>query len=211
MAKDIDITVSDAIWKLKREFNHFTNGQVSLAVARALNHTIAKAKTAAGRDVRSVYKVKLKNINKALKVVKATRSTQTAMIKVSVRPLPIYAFGARQNKKGVSVNVMGQRKTIRSAFIASGRRGGSGTGQGVADLGTSGHKGVFVRGRYSGTSLTYRTKRINKKGPDTPIEEVMTSSVFGMMVNKNVSKAVADKIESSFSVRLLHEFKRIAK
>lgn len=209
MAKDIDINVSSAIYKLRREFSSLTQGQANLAIARALNHTIAKARTASGKEIRGTYKIKLSNVNKALKVAKASRTKQTASISVSIKPLPAYAFGARQNKRGVSINVMGQRKTIRSAFIAQGRRGGAGTNEGVATLGTSGHKGVFVRGKYKGTDLTYRTKRIVKKGPDLPIEEVYTSSVFGMITNNKVKAKVAEVIEQSFATRLWHEMNRM--
>lgn len=209
MAKDIEINVQDAIRQLRREFANLRGSQFNLAIARAINHTIAKAKTAAGRDVRTIYKVKVSTVKKSLVLSKATRVNQTGYIKVYASPLPAIAFGARQNKRGVSINVMGKRKTIRSAFIAQGRRGGAGTSAGVAALGTSGHKGVFVRGAYKGTDLTYRTKRLRKKGPDLPIEEVMTTSVFGMMVNQEVQQATADKINRSFPARLLHELQRL--
>jgi hypothetical protein len=195
MAKDIEINVQSAIYKLKQEFRHLTGSMFNLAVARAINHSIAKAKTSASRDVRTEYKVKAKDLKNKMALVKATRTTQTGMIKVSAKPMPVFPFGARQNKRGVSVNITGQRKTIKSAFIAT------------MD---SGHRGVFVRGRYQGTELQYRTKRINKKGPDLPIEEIMTASPFSMMTNAKVQSAVASKLETDFPARLLHELRRLS-
>lgn len=195
MANEIDIDVSQAVSDLRRQFSNLSTYKTNLAIARALNHTIAKGKTAARKEVRGQYKVKIGEINRSLKVVKATAATQTAYIKVSARPLRIIAFGARQTKKGVTVNVMGKRKLIKSAFIANMK---------------SGHRGVFVRGRYQGTELTYRTKRINKKGPDLPIEEVNTASVFSMITNKTVQNKVAETLNTSFAARLLHEMQRLA-
>jgi hypothetical protein len=194
MAKDIDINVSDAIYKLRREFRDLATSQFNLAVARAINHTIAKAKTAASKDIRGQYKVKAKDLSGKLAISKATRVTQTGMIRVSAKPLPIVAFGARQTRKGVSVNITGKRKVIKSAFIATMK---------------SGHKGVFVRGAYKGSELTYRTKRIKKKGADLPIEEVHTASPYSMMIHESVQEATATNINTSFPARLLHELKRM--
>jgi hypothetical protein len=194
MAKDIEINVQDAIWKLKREFQHLKGSQFNLAVARAINHTIAKAKTGASRDIRGEYKVKAKDLSGKLAISKATRVSQTGMIRVSAKPLPIVSFGARQTRKGVSVKITGKRKVIKSAFIATMK---------------SGHKGVFVRGAYKGTELSYRTKRINKKGPDLPIEEVHTASPYSMMIHERVQQQTADKINTSFPARLLHELQRM--
>lgn len=194
MAKDIEINVQDAIWKLRREFANLRGSQFNLAIARAINHTIAKAKTAASKDIRTQYKVKARDLSGKLALSKATRVSQTGMIRVSAKPLPVMAFSARQNKKGVSVNITGKRKLIRSAFIATMK---------------SGHKGVYVRGAYKGSELTYRTKRINKKGPDLPIEEVHTASPYSMMIHEKVQESTAEKINSSFPARLLHELGRL--
>lgn len=209
MAQDIEVDVRSAIYDLRRQFKHLADSSVNLAIARAINHTLAKAKTSASKDVRTRYKVKASDIKKTMVTTKANRSTQTGYIRVSASPLPIFSFGARQTKKGVTVNVIGKRKLIKSAFIAMGRRGGRGTSMGVGELGSSGHKGVFVRGAYKGTDLTYRTKRMRKAGPDLPIEEVMTASPYSMITHASVQQKVAEKIESSFATRLLHELKRM--
>ena len=201
MANDINIDVSQAIRDLEKQFEHLKGARgtsyskLNQGIARALNRTIAMAQTQANKSVRSTYKVKAKDIRKTMVISKAKQNNLTSTIKVSARPLPIYAFGARQTKKGVSINITGKRKLIKSAFIATMK---------------SGHTGVYGRGRYVGTEFQYRTKRVNKRGPDTPIEEFYTASPFSMVTNAAVSRAVADKINQNFTNRLAHELSRMS-
>lgn len=75
------------------------------------------------------------------------------------KPLPLIAFGARQTKTGVSVEVTkGSRRILRHAFIAT-----------MA----SGHKGVFMR--EGPKRIASKGRYVGKKRQ--PIHEAFTASV----------------------------------
>lgn len=191
MAKpDFEIDIKSAVNDLRKEFSEFRPYKFNRAVARAINHTVAKSRTKTSRDIRSLYKVKSKELKQALSTPKATAISLSGALKAIGRPLPIFAFGARQTKKGVTANIMGARKLIRGAFIATM---------------TNGHKGVFARGKYNGYSFAFRDKRVKKTGNDTPINELTTSSVPKMMENTTILNEVIKGMETQFTPRLAHE------
>jgi hypothetical protein len=198
MEENFYIDIKPAIDAIRREFydvsNPNSNSKINLAIARAINHTLAKAKTAASREIRQEYNVKAKELKAGLSINKASRTFTEGMLIATGRPLPLIAFGARQTKKGVTVDVMGQRKLIRKAFIAT------------MD---SGHTGVFGRGKYNGYQFDFRDKRVNKKGNDLAINELTTSSVPKMMQNNTVLKNLTVMFERDFSARLQHEASRL--
>jgi len=189
---DIRIDIEPVIKKLRSEFSELSGSRFNLAVARAINHSVAKAKTGASRDIRGQYNVKAKDLKSALALFKASRAKLEGMLIATGRPLPIMAFRARQTKKGVTVDVMGQRKLIRGAFIAT-----------MA----SGHTGVFARGKYSGYTFDFRGKRVKKQGNDLVINELTTSSVPKMMQNNAVLDNLQRGLEQDFPSRLEHELK----
>jgi hypothetical protein len=209
---DFYIDINPAIDQIRREFydvsNPRSNAKINLAIARAINHTLAKAKTAASREIRQEYNVKAKELKAGLSINKTSRTFTEGMLIATGRPLPLIAFGARQNftyvrgahgsRKlkggGVSVDVMGQRKIIKGAFIAT------------MD---SGHTGVFARGKYSGNGFDFREKRLVKKGNDLAINELTTSSVPKMMQNNAVIKNLTLLLERDFPARLQHEASRL--
>lgn len=206
MANDIDINVQGAISKLRGEFIEMTGANFRTAVARAINHSIAKARTQSTKAIRARYKVKSSDIKSRMHLKRAQKANLTATISLSMRPLPVHAFGARQTKKGVSVNVTGKRRVIRGAFIAK-----------MA----SGHKGVWGRGYYaSAKDFAWRkqaSKQVDRKASkvsgklsDLPIEEIVTASPYSMITHKTVADQVSRQLEQDFPGRLLHELKRIA-
>lgn len=198
MSINVHVDVSKAIAELRKQFydpvNPNSNAKFNLAIARAINHTLAKAKTAASRDIRSEYNVKAKELKSALAINKASRKWHEGMLIATGRPLPLIAFGARQTRKGVTVNVMGQRKLVRGAFIATMQ---------------SGHRGAFARGKYSGYQFEFRNKRIKKQGNDLAINELTTTSVPKMMQNNAVLTALQKGLEQDFPARLEHEMSRL--
>ena len=205
MANDIEINVQDAIRKLRNEFADMTGANFRVAVARAINHSIAKARTTSTKAIRGRYKVRSSDIKGKMRVNKSTRSNLTATIALSLRPMPAYAFGARKTKKGVSVNITGRRKVIRGAFIAQ-----------MA----SGHKGIWGRGQYDGKDFAWRKQAAKQadrkpskktgKPSDLPIEEIVTASPFSMITHKAVADQVATQLNNDFPARLLHELRRMS-
>jgi len=192
----IQIDVSQAINTISREFaQRLTPRLLALGISRALNHTAAKAKTGAIREIRRQYNVQAKYVRAAMKQVRARPSFLESRIDVSGRPLPLLAFGARQNKRGVSVAVMaGQRKQVQRAFIRTM---------------PSGHKGVFARGGYQRGQFQFRTQRVKRGGTDTPIAELKTLAVPQALTHTTVINALAAQINRDLPDRIRHEFTRL--
>lgn len=189
------INTDIAAEKIKRKFAKLSEDKINLGLARAINHTIAKAKTSSARDLQVSYSIKARDVKKALAVHKASRRGLTGSLMASVRPIPLQAFSARQNQKGVSVRVKKSRKTIRSAFIATM---------------PSGHKGVYARGGYKGKDFQFRKKRVVKTGKDLPIGELMSASIKSMYTDKIILDNLKSKIHSQFPNRFVHELTRLS-
>lgn len=167
------------------------------AVVSAINHTLGVSKTAASREIRKEYKIRAKDLNPALRVRKAKRGRNTWEIEGALvatgRPLGLIKFGAKQRAKGVSVNVMGRRKIVAKAFIATMK---------------SGHVGVFGRGGYNKGKFGFRYKRLKQHGKDLPIAEMQTISVPTAFSNDVVLKHLEAKMATHFPKRLAHELSR---
>lgn len=192
----IRVDVRDAISKLNSEFGYLSNDKRNLAVARAINHTMAKVKTRIVREIKSVYDIPNKYLNDALSLRKADRLTLTGMVKAKGRPLPLIALRARQVGSGVSVLGLHGRKIIPGVFIA---------------LMPGGKRGVFVRGKYSSGRIARRKHRVRQSGNDLPIGELKGVSVPRAMKNKNILRNVSASIQTMFPERLRHELQHISK
>lgn len=191
----IHISTAEAIRTIRRGFSDLTNGQQSLAIARALNRTIRSARAAASKEIRSIWKIRAKDIKAAQRIVPARRSNLEAKKITFGRPLPIMAFGPRMTKKGVSVNIAGQRKYFPGAFKARMK---------------SGHEGIFARGIYGQNRFNWRTRRLNKSPQnDNPITELKTLSIPVATRSNVVLRYIARKVTQDFPNRLSHELLNI--
>lgn len=184
----MQIIVKDAVASMRKEFSKLTSEQLNLGIARAINWVAAKGKTKASRDIREVYKIRAKDLNKGLTVKKASRQTLTGFIIAEGHPLPLIAFTARQVKTGVSINIMGTRKIVKRAFITTLK---------------SGHRGVFARGQYQNPKFIFAKPRL-------PITELTTVSIPRSFMSDKVLKAFEDYVKQDFPDRLRHELQRIA-
>lgn len=192
----IDISVKDAIRKAKAEFSDLTDDQMKRGVSRAINHTLGVSKTDARREIQGVYKIRARDVAKAMLLRKAAirQVVQTGMLITKGTSLPLIGFGARQTKRGVSVNVMGVRKLVRSAFIATMPSGG---------------RAVFGRGYYSQGEFKFRHKRLRKNGSDLPITEMRSISIPKAVSNNVVLRRLSERITQYFPGRLTHELMRL--
>jgi hypothetical protein len=204
----VEIDIKKAIQELKKEHRSLTKDQISAATVSALNHTLNKTRTQASKSIRQTYKVKAKVVRKNFDITKARKARHWAILQAVTKPLPVAAFSPRQRKDGVSVRVRNTRTVIKSAFFARGRRGGGGTSKGVAELGTSGHLGVFGRAKYEGNKLQWRKRRLTRKGNDLPITEIKTVSVSSAATHFTVLHALQSQMSDDFPNRLAHEFTR---
>jgi hypothetical protein len=96
------------------------------ATARALNTTIAQAKTSMSREIRQEFMITASKVNQSLKVKKAGAFKGELRMQATLespskkyRSLNLAAFGARQTKKGVSIKIKrnGPRHVIPGAFL----------------------------------------------------------------------------------------------
>lgn len=177
--------------------------EIRLGTARALNRTAAGVRTAASKEMRTVYAVKAGAVSKSAVKDKAYTNKQNVAIGYEGRPLPLNAFPYRATAKGVSVTIRkGNKATIQKAFVA---------------IMPNGHVGIYARGYY-GESFNFRIKRLKKatkgtprdKWPnDLPITELTTKSVAGMFLNEKVSTRAVKSISEILPKRLEHELSRL--
>jgi len=169
----IRIDVRQDMKRMVAEFSTLRSDVKDKATYRALNRALDKLVTETGREVRKVYKVRLRTVRDALNTKRASvRNLQARLLVDGVR-LPIIEFSPRWRRGmpvGASVQVMvsGGRKNIRGAFIAEMK---------------SGHRGVFRR---RGRSRL-------------PIDEIRTISIPQAVINKMVSAALERAAVDTFN------------
>lgn len=188
----ISISVTADIERAIRSLTDVQRKVVPTATSRALNKTAAQAKTQAAREIRNQYNISSRVIGRHIRLHRATPATLTASVTAEGEKLPVIAFGARQTKRGVTVQIKrGERRLIRSAFLATLR---------------SGHRGVFARGHYVGPAFLRRTSRIRPyPKPDLPISELFTVGVPQGFSNRLVLEALDRKVREKFPTIFAHE------
>jgi hypothetical protein len=96
------------------------------AVASALNKTVAQAKTAMSREIRSEFVMTAATVNESLRIRRARASGGAFNLQAALespkkrgRSLNLARFSARQTKKGVSFKIRrgGPRKLIPGSFL----------------------------------------------------------------------------------------------
>jgi len=131
-----------------------------VAIARALNRSIASASTLMLRVISADLKVKIGDLRDKVRIQQATPSVHLARIYASAKRIPLIDFGAkgpepsRGRGRGVTAKLGGGRSRYPNAFIAKM---------------SSGHRGVFTRAA-KGSTETRGRKR-------TPIRELFGPSV----------------------------------
>lgn len=125
------MTIKDNFPEVRRALDGLRKEIAGPATVRALNGTVAQAKTAMSREIRAEFNLSAGKVNQALRIVKASAFKGGYNITAALespsqrgRSLNLINFSARQTSKGVSVKIKksGGRKLIRSAFIANAGR-----------------------------------------------------------------------------------------
>lgn len=190
----IKIDTSKAIAELRRAFDALSEDQVDKASSRAINRTLAKGKTHAGRSIRELYAVKLVGINRAIELEKSSPSKLEGAIVATRKPIPLKEFGSpRQTRRGVSLSIYkGSRVEIAKAFMPKGS------------------KAIRARGNYEGESFKFRTKRIYKRGYDYPIPQLVSASIGSGLKHERTLSSLSPMLQSYFRERLEHELRFLA-
>jgi len=110
------------IARIKRDFMLMSD-EVPLAQSRVINRTLTAVNTEASVQVRKTYNLKAKRIKKNFSIRRANKNNLNARWQSKGQPVGLMQFGARQNRRGVSVKVetADARKTIDHAFIQLGK------------------------------------------------------------------------------------------
>lgn len=113
---------SEDIARIKRDFK-LMNDEVPVGLSRAINRTLTAVNAEGSVQVRKIYKLKANRIKKDFTIRKSTRTKLTGAWRATGKPVGLIQFGARQNRKGVSVKVEtdSARKTIDHTFIQIGQ------------------------------------------------------------------------------------------
>lgn len=104
--------------RLLATLNELQREAAPSAMARAMNRTGTTVRTGAVRTIAKRMGLKAGDVRKGVTFIKASRTNLRVIIRASGRPLPLYAFQARQTKRGVSARAYGQRRTYPGTFIA---------------------------------------------------------------------------------------------
>lgn len=212
----ISVNTQGATQQLRRLARGLSEPKVKNAASRAINHTIAKARTAVSRDIRSVYKISAGDVRQATQVVRSSATTLTGYIYASSTPLPLSKFNPTQVSLSGSVLVQTRRVGGRDGGIASARaRRGASTGVTVEimkgkkenlpsaflKIAGSGKGTVMARGEYGSGGFDWGKKRL-------PISKLNTKSVYWASQNKTVEDAVSRETVVNYDNRLIYELQR---
>jgi len=129
---------------IRLDLQHLAKNIPANVLVRSLNRTADAVKTAAGRELRSVYNLKVAAVRAQIGIIRASGTRLVAEVRASGKPIPLYKFAARgpnpsRGRGRVTVKVLraggrkvvtGKRDLVGQAFIATM---------------PSGHTGVFQR------------------------------------------------------------------
>lgn len=180
----MQISVSTNFADVAKQITELHADVAAKASARAINATIAQAKTLMSREIRKEYVLSAAKVNDALRVNKAFAKDGLFNLEASLespskkgRSLNLINFAARQTDKGVSFKIRrdGGRKLIKGAFIST----------------INGGTAVF--------------KRVGKERfPIVPKQSIGVSQMFNQ---RRINKLVLDAINERFPVIFAREAK----
>lgn len=190
---DFQIDVKQALTDIREQVkDRFSQNEIALATARAINRTLSKGKTRVGREIRAKYKMKLADLNNMLEVGKASRRDLTGTIQGSARTLTIGRFVSNVEawKSGTDTNleaeiIKGANKLLMKKFFINPKNGL-----------------IMAKGAYIGGKFVY-----DKAGKVRPIKTV---SPYAASINQGVQKQYAGAMQEWFTDRLMHELNYLA-
>ncbi len=168
---------SEDIARIKRDFK-LMNDEVPVGLSRAINRTLTAVNAEGSAQVRKIYNLKATRIKKDFTIRKSTRTKLTGSWRAIGEPVGLIQFGARQNRKGVSVKVetADARTTIDHTFI---------------QIGQNGSKHVF-----------WREKRGGKMVPRYDILRLEGPRIEDALSKPKVQKALQKKADGTLQKRL---------
>lgn len=169
--------------------------QLPKIVSRAINRTIAPAKTEISQGIRQEVNLKAADIKDNIAMTKATYERWIATIGLSHSLIPILDFGAKQTAKGVSFKVYKKSgsKLIKHAFITGMRNG---------------HKGVFRRGIGKSGVIRWEKRKTRKAGKKTTV--TWHNVFFGEQFGPSLHQVFTTEKSADFVNRVVEQaYKRL--
>lgn len=165
-------------------------GAAPVAVARALNRSIATVRTQAVRAVAQDVGLPQKSVREAMPIQQATPGRLVARLEVTGKKIPLYDFKARQTARGVTYRLPGGRNFLPSGFIATMK---------------SGHVGVFVRGLGAKHQKGRGSWRQRSGWPALPIKERFGPSLPRVFGRQRITDALRTVAKDVMAKNLAHE------
>lgn len=167
----LNITIDDAEYRRVEQLLTAIPKGAEIAFSTAINKTLRTQRTGISRTLAALLGARKSGIDARMGVFRASRKRLSGTIVIrGGRGVSLIAFGARQNKKGVSARIFGQRIQHPHAFITHGINNTIST-QPTALV--QGNKLVFERfgakramnaGRYGPDSIFGKIRRGPRKG-----------------------------------------------
>lgn len=179
------LTIKTNFPQVQRALDQLQDEVAAKATARAVNATIAQAKTEMGRQIRQEYVVDARFVRERLRIKRATFFKGALAIEATLsatekpRSANLIRFAARRVKAGVSVKIKraGARKVVQGAFI--------------------GNKGRTVFERVPGSVMKSRSKSKGKLHREA-IKPMQTIDVPQMFNAKRINAAVVAAMRAKF-------------
>lgn len=169
---------------------------IEKALSATINHALGKIKTGIKKTVRAEYYIKNKDVEKTLKVKKASKSLLTGTIVSTSTRTAISKFAVTKGRKGIKVAISKKegRKLLQGKPNLYGRP--------FTAIVRNKHLGVFQRKTANGI-------RLEKGKWKSPMKELYTISIPEMLGNKNIQEYVKEEAAKLIPERLDHEIERI--
>lgn len=163
------------IERLQREFaDQLSVNEILRGTAQGINSAVQRTIPKINKGIKAEYNIKQKYLSRMTRVrPKAYSGSLYAGIEINNAPLPMIAFKPKQNNGDIAVNIhKGKTEIVRNSFIATM---------------TSGHTGVYARGKYVKRQGFIPGKEKTASGK-IRITELRTASVFTMGLNPSVAE-----------------------
>lgn len=217
------VSIQDDIKRLRETYQNITGKQLAKAISRAMNHSLAKAKTQAKREITSIYNIPSALASESMRVTRANTVTLTGSLDASSHYTPLHFFRPTQttsviSETGFSKNIsvtrtrrgeMRQRKAGKRAKMGLAVTIIKGQRTSIASAFYVHGKYIAARGDYNNSQqFQFRKHRTNRSGNDTPISSIKTLSVFKSAINNTVQKRLSEHVMRDYSTRVIHEITR---
>jgi hypothetical protein len=184
----VKISISTNFPEVQRKLDRLARDVSNTVTTRAMNATIAQAKTSMSKEIRTEFNVSAAFVRDRLKIKRAFfRGGALSLVAELSAPegqkgdrgINLIRFGAKKNNKGVSVKIkkVGARKMVGGAFI--------------------GNKGRTVFQRIPGSIMRSRAQSLGKQHRER-IKPLSTINVPGMFNTRRINAAVVAAMEARF-------------